>query len=317
MNNSNLPKIVILIPCFNEHLTIVKVINDFKEQLPEAEIFVFDNNSTDGSLELAKAAGATVIKEKRQGKGFVVSTMLHEVIADYYVMVDADDTYPAEKVHDLLAPVINIEADMVVGQRLTEFAEGAFRHLHYGGNKLVCSMINLIFSSKLKDPMSGYRAFNRSVAINLPIVATGFDVETEMTLQLLYRHFKIREIEVAYRERPKGSFSKLDTWRDGIRVLYKIFSMVQSYKPLTFFGGIGLILLIIGLIIGGFASSSFTVDQLLPNLTQAILSVGFILVGVLSTMIGLILHNMNFRLLEISSIESRLFHLMDRMRKEK
>lgn len=307
------PKIAVLIPCYNEHSTIVKVIQDFQRELPGADIFVFDNNSTDGSLELARNTAATVIREKHQGKGFVISSMIKTVIADYYVMVDADDTYPAERVHDLLQPLFNEEADMVVGQRLSDFGEKAFRPLHYSGNKLVCSMINLVFSSHLKDPMSGYRSFTRDVARELPIVATGFDVETEMTLQLLYRHFAIREIEIAYRERPSGSYSKLNTFKDGWMVLWKIFSIIQSYKPLTFFGGMGMVLFIIGLIMGGLVIRDFTLYGRVVSIINPILAVGFATVGVISTTIGIMLHDLNFRLLEISSIESRMFHHIDQL----
>lgn len=317
MNPPNSSKIAVLIPCYNEQQTIAKVIQDFRRELPDADIYVFDNNSTDGSLELARTNHAIVIKEKRQGKGFVVSSMVKSITADYYVMVDADDTYPAERVHDLLAPVMDEEADMVVGQRLSDFSQKAFRPLHYSGNRLVCNWINLIFSSHLKDPMSGYRAFTRSVALELPIVATGFDVETEMTLQLLYRHFIIKEIEIAYRERPSGSFSKLNTIKDGAMVLYKIFSMLQSYKPLTFFGGMGLVFVAAGLILGGVAIRDLTYLQHVTNVPAAIFAVGLVIVGVLSATIGVILHDLNFRLLELSSIESRMFHAIDRISREK
>lgn len=313
MNSLNSDKIAVMIPCYNEHSTIIKVIQDFQRELPEADIFVFDNNSTDGSLELARNTGATVVREKRQGKGYVISSMIKSVMADYYVMVDAVDTYPAEKVHELLLPLVNEAADMVVGQRLSDFAEKAFRPMHVSGNKLVCSMINLVFSSHLKDPMSGFRAFTREVALELPILATGFDVETEMTLQLLYRHFTIKEIQIAYRERPSGSYSKLNTFKDGWMVLWKIFSIIQSYKPLTFFGGIGLVLFIIGLVMGGLVIRDFSLYGRVVSFINPILAVGLATVGVISTTIGIMLHDLNFRLLELSSVESRMMHLIDQI----
>lgn len=309
-------ELAVLIPCYNENKTIGKVIHDFQVELPNAKIYVFDNNSSDGSYEIAMNNGAIVIKEKHQGKGFVISSMLKKVVADIYIMVDADDTYPAEKVHDLIAPVLNEETDMMVGQRLTDYSQNAFRPLHYSGNKLVCGLINAIFSSNLKDPMSGYRVFNREVAMELPIVATGFDVETEMTLQLLYRHFKITEMEIQYRERPQGSYSKLNTFNDGFRVLYKIFSILQSYKPLTFFGGIGILFWIIAVIIGSFVIKEYFLFQYVYSIPKAILSSGLILLGVMSASIGIIIHTINFRLLELSSNASKMFNYLDRSRKK-
>jgi glycosyltransferase involved in cell wall biosynthesis len=302
-------KIAILIPCYNEEKTIQKVIKDFKAQIPTAEIFVFDNNSNDGSYDLAVKAGATVIREKRQGKGFVVNAMLKKISADIYVMVDADDTYPAERVYDLITPLLNDEADVVVGQRLSDFTKKAFRPFHYQGNKIICNMINLVFSSHLKDPMSGYRTFTREVAMEVPVIAEGFDIETEMTLQLLYRHFIIKEVQINYRERPKGSASKLRTIRDGFLVMMKIFSIVRAYKPLTFFGGIGLISCLIGGVTGLFTIN----EQILgTDIILAVISLLLILSGLVSGAIGIIIHTLNFRLLELSNINSRVINWADK-----
>ncbi len=311
VNTNQKPEIAVVIPCFNEVTTIAKVVGDFQRELPRARIIVFDNNSTDGTGEAARSAGAEVIPEIRQGKGFVVSAIFQKVKADLYVMVDGDDTYPAESVHALLAPVRDGQADMTVGQRLSDFTDSAFRPMHYRGNQVICSFINAIFSSSLKDPMSGYRVFNRSVALEIPIVATGFDVETEMTLQMLYRHFKIVEIEVPYRERPKGSTSKLRTYRDGTRVLYKIFTLVQSYKPLTFYGGIGLFLLACGFFAGIFVIQDYINYQYIYRVPLAILATGLVMIGVFSGFAGIILTRINFRLLEISSIQAKTLHLID------
>ena len=305
------PKIAVVIPCLNEITTIAKVIRDFKTQLPGAKIIVFDNNSTDGSGAAARQEGAEVINEKRQGKGFVVSAILQKVKADIYVMVDGDDTYPAESVHALLAPVLGNQADMAVGQRLSDFSDTAFRPMHYRGNQVICSLINMIFSSSLKDPMSGYRVFNRSVALEIPIVAAGFDVETEITLQMLYRHFKIVEVEIPYRERPAGSTSKLRTFRDGARVLLRIFTLMQSYKPLTFYGGIGLFLLACGLIAGAFVIQDYILYQYIYRVPLAILATGLVMIGVLSGFTGIILTRINFRLLEISNLQAKTLHLLD------
>ncbi|MBI9043827.1 MAG: glycosyltransferase, partial [Anaerolineaceae bacterium] len=242
--------IAVIIPCYNEETTIGKVVSDFKTELPEARIYVFDNNSSDQSAKIASQAGAIVVKEKRQGKGFVIASMFRKIEADFYIMVDGDDTYPADRVHDLLKPLIQEEADMVVGNRLSKFTDDAFRPLHVFGNHIICSLINLVFSSRLKDPLSGFRAFNRDLVKHIPVVASGFDVETEMTLQILYRHYVIHEIEIPYRERPRGSLSKLNTFSDGFVILRKIFSILRAYKPLTFFGGIGLMLSFAGFILG-------------------------------------------------------------------
>ena len=292
-------QVSVLIPCYNENKTIAKVIEDFRAQLPFAKIYVFDNNSSDGSGKIAEQAGSIVIKEKRQGKGFVVDAMLKKVKADIYVMVDGDDTYPAEKVGDLLQPILDETADMVVGKRLTEYTDKAFRPFHVFGNRLVSWSVNQIFSSKLTDPMSGFRVFTREVALELPVVAFGFEIETEMTLQLLYRRFIIKEYPVLYRERPEGSFSKLSTFRDGILVLWKIISIAISYKPLTLFGGAGLIFVMSGFISGRFA----------PQYGAIALSAIFL--GVIFGTVGIILHAMNFRLLELTSILSKVIYWKD------
>jgi glycosyltransferase involved in cell wall biosynthesis len=290
--------VAVLIPCYNEQATIEKVIRDFQTALPEASIYVFDNNSTDDSHALAQAAGAIVMREKRQGKGFVVAAMLRKVKADYYVMVDADDTYPAEYCRALLQPLYDDQADMVVGQRLSDHEEHAFRFLHLFGNKAICSLINSIFHSDLRDPLSGYRAFTREVALQLPVVSSGFDVETELTLQMLYRQFVIREVTVPYRARPADSPSKLSTFKDGFHVLMKIFLILRSYKPLTFFGGLGIICELIALAIILFLiplrqEPNGNIPILLFTLSSSLF-----MIGILLAVMGVFLNSLNFRLLE-------------------
>lgn len=313
----SLINIAVLVPCYDEHKTIVKVIQDFRKELPDANIYVFDNNSTDGSYELAVNSGAIVIKEKKQGKGFVVAAMLQKVQADYYIMVDGDDTYLAENAHALLEPLMDESADMVVGQRLSQYGENAFRPLHVFGNKIICKLLNLIFKSNLSDPLSGYRAFTKEVALRLPVVASGFDVETELTLQMLYRHLIIKEIPIPYRARPSGSFSKLSTLKDGFRILLKIFSILRSYKPMTFFGGVGLVLAICGVIVGLFLIRKYILYEGFINIPQAIFATALVLFGIISTTIGIILHTMNFRLLELSSNTTKMFHYIDHSLKKK
>jgi glycosyltransferase involved in cell wall biosynthesis len=239
-------KIAILIPCLDEKATIVKVINDFKQACPQAIIYVYDNNSTDGSGELAQNAGAVVRRETRLGKGYVIHSMFRQIDADCYILVDGDDTYPAEIVNDLIEPILNGNADMVIGDRLsgTYFTENK-RAFHNFGNRLVRLLINLIFRSDVKDIMSGYRAFSKTYVKNYPVLATGFEIETEMTIHALDKGFLIRQIPIQYRDRPANSHSKINTFRDGFRVLNTIFRLFENYRPLLFYG----ILSIIGIVI--------------------------------------------------------------------
>ena len=297
--------VAVLIPCYNEGATIGKVVRDFQRSLPQAEVYVFDNSSTDNTVAEARAAGARVFKEKKRGKGFVIAAMLNKVQADYYIMVDGDDTYPAERAMALLAPVMSGDADMVVGQRLEQYDEGAFRPLHVIGNKLICGLINAVFSTHLVDPMSGYRAFTREVAESLPVIAWGFDIETEMTLQLLYRRFVIREEAIHYRLRPQGSESKLRTFRDGARVLAKVLNIFKAYKPMTFFGGLALLLSFIGAIVGFFPVYEYFEYQYVYSVPKAVLAAScFILAAVLGAA-GLIISTLNYRILEMTNTLSK------------
>lgn len=298
------PRIAVLVPCYNEAATIAKVVRDFQQTIPEATVYVFDNNSTDGTGEIARAAGAVVVPEKKQGKGHVVAAMFEKVDADFYVMVDGDDTYPADRVRDVLAPVLNGEADMVVGRREAE-DEAAYRRFHVFGNWLVVRLINLIFGSGLKDIMSGYRAMTREVAKNVPIMAYGFDIETEMSIQCLYRKWIIREVPVEYRDRPEGSESKLSTFRDGFKVLFRILSLFRSYKPLTFFGGMGILFFLAGC---GMASAVWWLAWAPESgyrLSFIIGSATLMAMSLIAVSIGVIVQLVNFRFLELDSILRR------------
>ena len=308
-------KIAILLPCYNESKTIVKVITDFRNELPDATIYVFDNNSSDGSDELAKKAKAILIKEKRQGKGFVVASMLKKVNADYYILADSDDTYPAEYCHALLKPLFEERADMVVGQRLSQYEKKAFPSMHFLGNKLICWIINSIFHSHLTDPLSGYRAFTKEVAIQLPVVASGFDIETELTLQMLYKHFIIQEITIPYRARPEESHSKLNTFKDGWKISLKILEILRSYKPLTFFGTIAIICEIIALRYGIPPLTQLNQGQeisFIPIITCSSLFV----IGIFFALIGIILNSLNFRLMEIMSALEKQIYWIDKEKNE-
>jgi glycosyltransferase involved in cell wall biosynthesis len=301
------PEIAILIPCYNEEITIGKVIRDFRAQLPDAAIYVFDNCCTDRTAEVARELGAQVIFEPRQGKGYVVELMFDTIDADLYVLVDGDDTYPAERVRDLLGPVQAGKADMTVGARLTEYSDRSFRPLHVFGNQLVRGLINKIFRADLTDIMSGYRAFNRRVAQCIPVVSSGFEVETELTVQMLYYRLKIVEIPVPYRGRPEGSVSKLRTLPDGMRVIWKIFSLFRNFKPLTFFGSLGIFALLLGVLAGippimGYIQSGYTEVRRFP---LAILATGLVLLSSLMVFLGVILHAVNWRFKELHNVMVR------------
>lgn len=297
--------IAILVPCYNEAPTVEKVVRDFRREIPEATVYVFDNNSSDGTAELAKAAGAVVVKEKKQGKGHVVAAMLDKVSADFYIMVDGDDTYPAERVRDLLAPLLRQEADVVVGIREAVDQDAAYPRFHVFGNWLVRTLINVIFGAGLKDIMSGYRAFTREVARKLPVIAYGFDIETEMTLQSLYRRWVIREVPIAYRERPVGSISKLNTFQDGLRVLFRILSVFRSYKPLTFFGGMGIVFFLLSAILGGLVWWGPWEQTSGYRISFIVLGATLLAMSLVAVSIGVIVQLINFRFLELDSVMHR------------
>jgi len=233
----------ILLPCYNEALTIEKVVEDFRREMPDATVYVYDNNSSDDSVKLAKRAGATVRFVAQQGKGHVVRRMFQEIDADVYVLADADDTYPAEDVHALIKPIADGIADMVCGDRLSStYMTENKRPGHNFGNVLVCGLVKRLWGQKVHDVMTGYRVFSRRFVKTCPVLSNGFEIETEMTLHTLDKRMSLKEIPIQYRDRPKGSFSKLNTVGDGIRVLKTIFNMFRFYRPLAFFSVIGIAL---------------------------------------------------------------------------
>ncbi len=298
-------RIAILIPCHNEEATVGKVIDDFRAQLPHATIYVFDNRSTDATSTIAAEHGAVVLKEPRKGKGYVIESMLDRVRADLYVMVDGDATYPPERVHDLLAPVRGGEADMAVGARLSEYTDTSFRPLHVAGNSLVRGLINVIFGARLTDILSGYRAFNRRVVERIPIVSAGFEVETELTIHMLYYRLAMVEVQVPYRERPAGSVSKLRTFRDGFRVLWKLFSLVRAFKPLTFFGSLAVLLFVLGLVVGIAPIHDYVTTGRVPHFPSAFLAASLMILSAGAFAVGLILHAMNWRFKELHNVMVR------------
>ena len=284
-------KVAVLIPCYNEELTIEKVIKDFKRELPYADIYVYDNNSKDKTAEIAKREGAIVRRESKQGKGNVVRTMFREIDADIYVMVDGDDTYPAEFVHQLIEPIRNEEADMTIGDRLSNgtYQKENKRHFHEFGNNLVRKGINLLFQTKLRDIMTGYRAFSKMFVKNMPVLSQKFEIETEITLAALDKKLRIEEIPIIYRDRPAGSVSKLNTIKDGYKVTKTILKMYKDYKPRQFFFFIAFILLVCGLIFGIPVLVEFAKTHYITKLPSAVLATGFVMISAIALQCGLIL----------------------------
>ena len=238
--------IAVLIPCYNESKTIAKVVEDYKKALPEVVIYVYDNNSTDGTDEIAKKAGAVVRYEHQQGKGNVIRKMFREIDAKCYLMVDGDDTYPAGCAKELVRKVLDYGADMVVGDRLssTYFTENK-RPFHNFGNSIVRKSINVLFKSDIKDIMTGYRAFSYQFAKTFPVLSKGFEIETEMSIHAIDKNMQIENVVIEYRDRPEGSVSKLNTYSDGFKVLRTIMRLFRNYKPLAFFGTLAVVLLLI------------------------------------------------------------------------
>ena len=284
-------KIAVLIHCYNEELTIEKVIKDFRKELPEADIYVYNNNSKDRTKEIAIKNGAIVVDEYKQGKGNVVRSQFRDIEADIYVMVDGDDTYPAEFVHQLIEPVRNGQADMTIGDRLSNgtYQKENKRPFHEFGNNLVKKAINVLFDTKLKDIMTGYRVFNKRFVKNMPVLSPKFEIETEMSLYALDKKYIIKEIPIVYRDRPEGSSSKLNTVGDGIKVVKTIARMFKDYKPFKFFGLIALILFIIGLAIGIPVLVEFFKTAYITKVPSAILATGFMGLAAVSLQCGIVL----------------------------
>jgi len=289
-------KIAVLIPCYNEEITVTKVVNDFKIALPKADIYVYDNNSKDNTFDLAVKAGAITRKESNQGKGNVVRSMFRDIEADYYILVDGDDTYPAEEVEGLLSLAINENIDMVIGDRLSNgtYSQENKRNFHGFGNKLIQSLVNWIFKSKINDIMTGYRIFSKRFVKNFPVLSQGFQIETEMTVFALNYKFKIKEKQITYRDRPEGSFSKLNTFKDGYRVLTILSSLFKHSKPVLFFGLISFLFVLLSLIVGIPVIIEFIQTHYITLVPSAILASGLAIVAFLFFIVALILDSMAY-----------------------
>lgn len=244
-------KIAVLIPCYNESKTIEKVVNDFKRELPEATIYVYDNNSSDGTDEIARRAGAIVRYEYQQGKGNVIRRMFREIDAECYIMTDGDDTYPAEHAREMVDKVLDKKVDMVVGDRLSStYFEENKRPFHNFGNSFVRYMINKLFQTEIKDIMTGYRAFSYMFVKTFPVISKGFEIETEMSIHAADKNMFVDNVIIEYRDRPEGSESKLNTYSDGMKVIFTIINLFRTYKPMSFFGVLTIALTILSI---GFA----------------------------------------------------------------
>lgn len=283
-------RIAVLIPCYNESATVEKVVRDFRRTLPEAAIYVYDNNSTDGTGELAARAGAIVRRERMQGKGSVIRRMFREIDADCYIMTDGDDTYPAENAPEMARLVLEEQADMVVGDRLssTYFTENK-RPFHNAGNSLVRATINRLFRSDIKDIMTGYRAFSYEFVKTYPVLSQGFEIETDMTIHAINRRMQVRNVIVDYRDRPSGSVSKLNTFTDGAKVMMTIIKMYKNYKPFKFFGLIALVLAVLSGVFVAPVLSEFFRTGLVPRFPTLIACCFTMLAALLLFIAGTIL----------------------------
>ena len=308
-------RVAVIIPCYNEALTIGKVVTDFRRVLPGATIYVYDNNCTDDTAKIAAEAGAVVRREQRRGKGNVVRTMLRDIDADCYVMVDGDDTYPAEDAPAMVEKVLCEGYDMVNGDRLsTTYFQENKSVLHGLGNRLVRGMINFLFRSNVRDIMTGYRAMGFGFAKTLPVLSRGFELETEMTIHALDKNMKLIELPTGYRDRPEGSESKINSVVDGAKVIGMIFNLVREYRPLLFFGVIGLVLMIVGACMFGGVVAEFFATHLVPRIHTLVISMLVLIMGLLCISSGLILDGTAHKARK--SFETELNELMWRRRLE-
>ncbi len=286
-------KIAVLIPCYNEAQTITKVVQDVREALPEAVVYVYDNNSTDGTAQLAEAAGAVVRYEYRQGKGNVIRRMFREIDAECYLMIDGDDTYPLDCAREMVDKVLTHHADMVVGDRLssTYFTENK-RPFHNFGNSLMRVGINSLFHSDIKDIMTGYRAFGYEFVKTFPVFSKGFEIETEMTIHAVNYNMQVENVIVEYRDRPEGSESKLNTYSDGMRVIRKMLQLYKNYRPMRFFGALCLFLIVLAALLMVPIVAEYLHTGLVPRFPTLIICGFMVLAGIQSFFAGMILEVM-------------------------
>jgi glycosyltransferase involved in cell wall biosynthesis len=281
-------RVAVLVPCFNEEAAVATVVADFRKALPSAKIFVYDNNSSDRTMAVAREAGAEVRSERRQGKGHVVRRMFADVDADIYVLVDGDATYDAASAPRMIDTLVNEHLDMVVGFRVDQ-AELAYRPGHRTGNRMLTGFLSSVFGEAFKDILSGYRVFSRRFVKSFPVLSDGFEIETELSVHALELALPVAEIETPYYARPEGSFSKLNTWRDGFRILGTILKLYRSEKPLRFFTAIGVFLMLVSIGLAIPVIVTYLEQGIVPRLPTAVLSMGLMILAVLSVSSGLVL----------------------------
>lgn len=281
-------KIAVLVPCYNEEVAVAKVVGDFRAALPEATVFVYDNNSTDNTVAAASAAGAEVFRETRQGKGYVVRRMFTDIEADVYVLVDGDATYDAPSVRKMIAHLLDERLDMVVGSRVHR-EKAAYRAGHETGNRLLTRFVASVFGPSFNDMLSGYRVFSRRFVKSFPVLSGGFEIETELTIHALELGMAVTEIETPYYARPEGSASKLNTWRDGFRILWTILQLYRAERPLPFFSALGAALAIVAIALAVPIVITYLETHLVPRLPTAVLAMGLMLMAFLSFAVGLVL----------------------------
>ena len=301
-------KIAVLIPCYNESKTVEKVVSDFKNALPEATIYVYDNNSTDNTAELAQQAGAIVRHEYQQGKGNVIRRMFREIDAECYIMTDGDDTYPAEYAREMTNKVLEKNVDMVVGDRLSStYFEENKRPFHNMGNSIVRKSINFLFKSEIKDIMTGYRAFSYQFVKSFPVLSKGFEIETEMSIHAIDKNMYIDNVIIEYRDRPAGSESKLNTYSDGFKVLMTIFRLYRTYKPMRFFGFIAFIFALISTCFLIPVLITYAETGLVPNFPTLIVCGFVMLTALISLFTGVILQTLRQK--DRQDFEMNLMHI--------
>lgn len=307
-------KIAVLIPCYNESKTIEKVVSDYKKELPDAVIYVYDNNSTDGTDEIARKAGAIVRYEYQQGKGNVIRRMFRDIDAECYIMTDGDDTYPAESAAEMIEKVIGRNADMVVGDRLssTYFTQNK-RRFHNFGNALVRKSINFFFHTDIKDIMTGYRAFSYQFVKSFPVLSKGFEIETEMSIHAADKNMHVENLIIDYRDRPQGSQSKLNTYSDGMKVLYTIVKLYKTYKPLAFFGGLSFVLGVISAILFIPIFTTYLKIGTVPRFPTLFVSGFIMLAAIQSFFAGMILQTINQK--NKQDFEMELHRINDQLKK--
>jgi len=281
-------RVAVLVPCFNEEAAVATVIADFRKMLPSARIFVYDNNSSDRTVAVARDAGAEVRRERRQGKGHVVRRMFADIDADIYVLVDGDATYDAASAPRMIDALVSDRLDMVVGFRVDQ-VEAAYRRGHRAGNWMLTGFLSSVFGQAFKDILSGYRVLSRRFVKSFPVLSDGFEIETELSVHALELALPVTEIETPYYARPAGSFSKLNTWRDGFRILGTILKLYRTEKPLRFFGAIGIFLILISIGLAIPILVTYLEQGLVPRLPTAVLSMGLMILAMLSMSSGLVL----------------------------